>query len=111
MCRALKVLCAASSPERLDELKRAAVSAHLELAGGATSARELAEQVELHGPDVVVLDESLGGEAVGTVRAARPTARIVGVGSVAGADVEAAAVEDIRDCILGVRRTGGPVGG
>ena len=113
MCRALKVLCAAPGRERLDELKRAAVSAHWELAGGAASLPELAGQLEQWRPDVVVLEGDLGPAAVGLCRAARPGARIVVVRAVApaeGADATIDSLEDVRAAILGVPRPGGPVG-
>lgn len=109
MCRALKILCAASTTDQLMALKRAAVSVHWELVGGAVSLPELVEHVDRHEPDVVVIDEGLGSAAVEAVRASRPSARLVTVGEVAGADASARAVDEIRDAILGVPRPGGPV--
>jgi hypothetical protein len=111
MCRALKVLCAASTRERLAELKRAAVSVHWEMVGGALSVAELAEQVELHAPDVVVVDESLGAAGVDAVRAAPSSTRLVAVGTLPNADAMAGDIDDVRDAILGVPRAGGPVRG
>ncbi|MFN2590908.1 MAG: hypothetical protein ABR518_09075 [Actinomycetota bacterium] len=108
MCRALKVLCAASSPDRLAELKRATVSAHWELVGGAVSVETVGQQVELHRPDVVVVDASLGAGAVDAVRRACD-ARVICVGDLRGADAIAASLDDVRDAILGVPRAGGPV--
>jgi DNA-binding NarL/FixJ family response regulator len=109
MCRALKLLCAAPDRERLVGLKRAAVGATWELVGGATSAEELGMQVAQWRPDVVVLDASLGPEAVARVRAQSPACRIVSVGSVDGADAVAPSLEDVRGEILGVPKPGGPV--
>ena len=115
MCRALKVLCAAPDLERLVGLKRAAVGATWELVGGATSAEELGTQVAQWRPDVVVLDASLGPEAVARVRAESPACRIVSVGSVGsvgsvdGADAVAPSLKDVRGEILGVPKPGGPV--
>lgn len=102
-------MCAASSPERLSELKRATVSAHWELVGGALSLGELAEQIELHVPDVVVLDASIGSEAVERLRTVPGSLRVVSLGELSGADAVAQSVEGIRDAILGVPAPGGPV--
>src|SRR5687768_13461901 len=104
MCRALKVLCAAPDAGRLAELKRATVSVDWELVGGALSAEDLARQVALHRPDVVVVDAALGPDVVASVRSARPDARIIAVGSLPGADATASSVEEIRGAILGVPR-------
>ncbi|HXF57070.1 MAG TPA: hypothetical protein VNO34_05790 [Actinomycetota bacterium] len=109
MCRALKVLCAAPTPERLGELKRAAVSAQWELVGGATSVEELGRQVGEWGPDVVVVDGSLGAAAVEAARRARSTVRVVAVGRVDGADLVAPTLAEVRDAILGLPGPGGPV--
>jgi chemotaxis response regulator CheB len=111
MCRALKILCAAASPERLGELRRAAVSAHWELVGGAFSVNELVEQVELYAPDVIVVDGSLGPVAVDAVRGSHLSARVVSVGSLPGADATARSLEEVRDAIMGVPTPGGPVSG
>jgi hypothetical protein len=109
MCRALKVLCAAASRERLAEMKRATVSVHWELVGGALSIDELTEQVALHSPDVVVVDHTLGTPALDAVLATRPSVRLVSVGGVSGAD--SGSLEGVREAILGVQRPGGPVRG
>jgi len=98
-----------AGPERLAVLKRAAVSAAWELAGGATSMAELVEQVDLWTPDVVVVEGVLGSDVVAAVRAACPFARIVSLGAVEGADAVAGSEEDIRPAIMGVRKPGGPV--
>jgi hypothetical protein len=110
MCRALKVLCAAPDAERLAELKRATVSVHWELVGGALSAEDLARQVAMHHPDVIVVDAALGTAAVDGLRGPMPLIRVVAVGSLAGADAVASSVEEIRPAILGVPRPSGPVG-
>ena len=109
MCRALRVLCAARSPERLAELKGASVSPNWELVGGSTSVGELAGQVTELSPDVVVLDEAIGNGAVAAVRAARDGARIVSVGPADGADEVVGSLEEIRAAVLGLSRPGGPV--
>ena len=110
MCRALKVLCAAAGRERLLELKRATVSAHWELVGGASSLDGLVSQVDGSAPDVVVIDVGLSQDAALRVRERKPTVRIVSVGgSLDGAD-GSAGIENVRDVILGVPPVGGPVG-
>jgi hypothetical protein len=109
MCRSLRVLCAAAGPERLGELRRATVGTHWELVGGAASLEALENQVAEWGPDVVVVDASLGERAVIAVRRIRPSIRIVALGQMFGADAEAASQEDVRAAILGLPRPGGPV--
>jgi hypothetical protein len=109
MCRALRVLCAAVTADRLAELRRATVSAHWELVGGATSLSELLLQVEAERPDVLVVHAGLGEEAVTAVRRLDQTVRIVGVGRVPGADEQADSIHGVREAILGLPRPGGPV--
>lgn len=108
MCRALRVLCAASDHDRLAELKRATVGVHWELVAGAASLEELEPQVVEFEPDVVIMDAALGPQAIERTRAARRTVRIVAVGSLSGADAEAD-LGDVRAAILGLPRAGGPV--
>jgi DNA-binding NarL/FixJ family response regulator len=109
MCRSLRVLCAAAAPERLNELRRATVGPHWELVGGADSLEALEDQVAEWHPDVVVVDRGLGDGAVDAVRRIRPSVRIVALGTIPGADAEAASEEDVRAAILGLPRPGGPV--
>jgi hypothetical protein len=111
MCRALRVLCAASDPDRLGRLKRASVSVHWELVGGATAVEEVGAQAGEWRPDVVVVDAALGVEAVHAVRKIWPAARIVSVGELAGADARADSMEGVREAVLGLPRPGGPVTG
>ncbi len=99
MCRALKVLCAAAGPERLQALKRAAVSADWELIRGASSIDELVRQAEETNPDVVVIHDSLGEDAGARVRGRVVAARIVTVGD----------LDSVREAILGAPPPGGPV--
>ena len=101
MCRALKILCAAPTRERLAEIKRATVSVNWELVGGATSLDELGVQIAEWTPDVVVLDKGLGSVAEARAREAKERLRIV--------VVEAADAESIRQAILGLPQPGGPV--
>jgi chemotaxis response regulator CheB len=110
MCRALKVLCAASGRDRLVELKKATVSTNWELVGGVPSLGELAGQVESWRPDVVVIDESLGADAINAVRSVMDRVRVVIVGApVEGADETAASFEEVRAAVLGLPKPGGPV--
>jgi hypothetical protein len=110
MCRALKVLCAAPTRDRLTELKRATVSTNWELVGGVSSLEGLEEQLTSWHPDVVVIDADLGEESIGAVRAVLERVRIVSVGSaMPGSDDAAASLEDIRAAVLGLPRPGGPV--
>lgn len=109
MCRAMRVMCAAATRERLGELRRAAVATTWELVGGATSTEELVAQLDEWRPDVVVLDASLGPEAVERARHARPGVRIVSVGPVPGTDEVASSLDELRPAILGLPRPGGPV--
>ena len=110
MCRALKVLCAAPGRERLAELKRAVLSVHWELAGGATCVEELVNQADVLQPDVVVIDVELGPDVAIMVRERRPTARVVAVGGpLEGADAIADTPGAAKDAILGMPPVGGPV--
>jgi len=113
MCRALRILCAATGPSRLGELKRAAVSAHWELVGGATSSGELSDQLAEWEPDVIVLEADLGAEALLLARRLRPTSRVIVVGGaepLEGYDEAVERLEDVRPTIMGLPRPGGPVG-
>jgi DNA-binding NarL/FixJ family response regulator len=109
MCRALRVLCVATTRDRLSELKRAAVSVHWELAGGAISMEELLLQLEEERPDVVVIHSGMATEAVEKVRRLDPNVRIVTIGEVPGADEHAPSIHEVKEAILGLPRPGGPV--
>ena len=98
----MKILCAASTPERLAQIKRATVSAHWELVGGATSVEHLRAQIEEWNPDVLVLDAELGPEAETRAREMKETLQIVAVGSFSLGD-------SIREAILGLPQPGGPI--
>jgi chemotaxis response regulator CheB len=113
MCRAIRILCAAAEPSRLGELKRATVSAHWELVGGATSPEQLSEQLAEWEPDVIVLEAELGADAVLLARRLRPTSRVLVVGGaepLEGCDEAVELLGDVRPAIMGVQRPGGPVG-
>ncbi len=106
MCRALKILCVAPSVSRLTELKRATVTVHWELVGGATSVEEIAEQVVAWNPDVIVIDRALGSDAQLRARAAKETLRVV---SVEAAEPGGYSHDAVREAILGTPQPGGPV--
>jgi len=107
----MTILCAAAGRDELGALKRAVVSASWELVGGATSGVELLAQLAEFRPDVIVLDARVAGVDLAEVRRARPAARVVALGVIPGADMEASELGQLRDAILGVRPVGGPVGG
>ena len=109
MCRSLTILCAAPDEESLRALKGAAVSAAWELVGGATTSEELVRQLDQHAPDVVVVDAGLDGLNVRAIRRAAPRARVIALGTLAGADGVAHTPERVRDAILGLPPVGGPV--
>jgi hypothetical protein len=77
--------------------------------GGANSVEELGRQVAEWEPDIVVIDAALGAGAVDVVRAARERVRIVSLGAVAGVDVVAETLDDVRAAVLGLPSPGGPV--
>jgi hypothetical protein len=120
VCRSLKVLCAAPGLEGLQALREASVGAAWELVGGAASLEELAAQIAERTPDVVVVDERLGG-GVQTAREASPQARIVALARQDGTDgrrarsawdgasVSVWSLEEIRPAILGISSPGGPI--
>jgi hypothetical protein len=109
MCRALRVLCVATSPDRLTELKHAVVSVHWELVGGATSVEDALLQLVEYRPDVVVIRSGVAADAVRSIRGLDERVRIVTIGEVAGADEHADSIHHVRDAILGLPRPGGPV--
>lgn len=126
MCRSLKIMCAAPGRERLTEVKMAAVAAQWELVGGACSLEDLTPQLEQWEPDVLVVDEALGADAVARAREAAPRVRIVAIvdpgpagsggtvgdrvlGSAGGADEVVESLDEVRAAVLGLSRPGGPV--
>ena len=92
-------------------MKRAAASQNWELVGGAGSAADLAVQIQEWRPDVVVLDASLGPQAIAAARKASGRIRLVSIGSMAGTDGITASLDGLRDAILGLPTPGGPVRG
>jgi hypothetical protein len=109
VCRALRVLCAAPTLERLAELRRNTVASHWELVGGALTIDEMVSQIDEFRPDVTVVDADLGADSARRVRAVLPGVRIVAVGGeLEGADGRAR-LESVREVILGTTPAGGPV--
>lgn len=107
MCRALKILCAATTAERLGQLKRATVSVQWELVGGATTVDEVSKQIEQWNPDVLVVDKDLGDGVEAPARRVKETLRLVviEVSAVDPADL----ADSIKQRILGLPQPGGPV--
>ena len=107
MCRALKILCAATTAERLGQLKRATVSVQWELVGGATTVDEVSKQIEQWNPDVLVVDKDLGDGVEALARRVKETLRLVviEVSAVDPADL----ADSIKQRILGLPQPGGPV--
>ena len=108
MCRALKVLCVAGSREKLQELKRATVSAQWELTRGAVGEAEALAQLESERPHVMVLWVHVPGLAK-RARELVPGIRIVSDRDVSGADAVVASLDEIRPLVVGLPRPGGPV--
>ena len=106
VCTALRVLCVATDPDALAELKRAAVSAEWELAQGATDEEEALRQLrEEHAHVAVVF-----GAFEGFVRRALvsvPTLRVVSDRPLAGASAVVASLDEVRSAVLGVPSAGG----
>jgi hypothetical protein len=109
MCRALRVLCAALTRDRLNALKHAAVSVHWELVGGATSIEDLLMHVGEFDPDVVIVEAGFGAEVVEAIRSLDDTIRIVAVGELPGSDEITPSFEHVREAVMGLPRPGGPV--
>jgi len=109
VCRALRLLCGAPTPDRLLALRRAATTVSWEVVGSGTTAADLERLALEVRPDVVVLD-GLGADVIAVVRRARPGVRVVTVaGPDEGADADSPTLEGLREAILGVPGPGGPV--
>ena len=108
MCRALKVLCVASDRHGLMDLKRATVSAEWELAPGATTEDDALAQLEAERPDVLVVFGEFEG-LVSRVREGRASLPIVCDRDLPGATSVIGRLEEIRDAVRALPRSGGPV--
>ncbi|HEV8572061.1 MAG TPA: hypothetical protein VGR49_03285 [Actinomycetota bacterium] len=98
MCIAVRVLCAAPTPESLAALKRAAVGAEWEVTGGATSGEEALAHVRTWFPHVLVFDASLGRDLGRRAAALHPGIRTVSVGD-AEADLTVGSLEEVRSAV------------
>jgi AmiR/NasT family two-component response regulator len=106
MCRALKILCAATTEGRLAELKRASVGVQWEVVGGATSNADVERQVAYWGPDVVIIDKDLNADRTDPQQAT-DLPRII----FAERSDDGEWSPDIREAIRALPRPGGPVRG
>jgi hypothetical protein len=108
MCRALKVLCVASDPQALMDLKRAAVSAEWELAPGAITEDDALVQLEAERPHVMVVFGDFE-TLVSRVREGQLSMRIVCDRDLPGATVVVERPDEIRDAVRALPRPAGPV--
>ena len=108
MCRAVRVLCVATDREGLSALKRAAVSAEWELAGGAVDEEGALAQIGAERPHVLVVFGPYGS-LVDLVRERFPAMRIVADRDLPGADAVATSLEEVRGLVKHRPRPGGPV--
>ncbi len=72
---------------------------------------ELAGQLELWRPDVVIVDATLGEEGVALVKDALTTARVIATGPLPHADAVAPSLEAVRQAVLSLPPPAGPVRG
>jgi hypothetical protein len=106
VCTALRVLCVATDPRTLDELKRAAVSAEWELAPGATDEDDALRQLREEHVHVAVVFGPFEGFVRRALRSA-PTLRVVSDRPIPGASVVVSSLDAVRGAVLGVPRAGG----
>lgn len=108
MCRALKVLCVASDPESLMELKKAAVSAEWELAPGATNEADAIGQIDSERPHILVAFGPYE-RLVALVGERFPGMRVIADRDTPGATDVATSLGEVRGLVKGSPRPGGPV--
>jgi hypothetical protein len=108
MCRALKVLCVASDPESLMQLKKAAVSAEWELAPGATNEADAIGQIDSERPHILVVFGPYE-RLVALVGERFPGMRVIADRDTPGATDVAASLGEVRGLVRGSPRPGGPV--
>lgn len=108
MCRALKVLCVAEDRESLAALKAATVSADWELAAGATAEQEALRQLHEERPQVIVVFGPFE-RLVAAALEAYPFLRVVADREHPGTSVAVASLEEVREAVKGLPRSGGPV--
>jgi hypothetical protein len=109
MCRALKVLCVAIDDASVAALKKAAVSADWELAGGATNETDAVGQIDAERPHVLVVFGPYE-RLVALTRERFPGVRIVADRDMPGATAVATSLEEVRGLIRSIPRPGGPIG-
>jgi hypothetical protein len=105
MCRAVKVLCVATDPAALTELRRAAVSADWELTPGATSVGDALNQLHELRPHIVVVFGPFEG-FVERALDAYPSLRVIADREMPGVAAIVARLEEVREAILGGPRPG-----
>ena len=108
MCRALKVLCVASDPDTLSQLKSAAVSAEWERAPGATNETDSVGQIDAERPHVLVAFGPFE-RLVALVGQRFPGMRVIADRDAPGATMVATSLDEVRGLIKGSPRPGGPV--
>jgi len=108
MCRAMKVLCVATDPASLTELKKAAVSAGWELAPGATDEAGAIGQIDAERPHVLVAFGPYQ-RLVALVSERFPGMRVIADRDAPGATEVATSLDEVRGLIKGSPRPGGPV--
>jgi hypothetical protein len=104
----VKLLCVADSRDRLDEVKRAVVSAEWELCPGATTVEEAAAQLDAERPHVLIALGSFA-DLVRTARDRFPALRIVTDRELPESDAVVASLGQLRDVIRSAPPIGGPV--
>ena len=102
------MLCIAPETARLNEVKRAAVSADWELAPGATDRADALEQLASERPHVIVAI-GVSPDVVRAVRERAPYVRLVTDLDVAEADLVVHDEAEIRAAVKGTPSPGGPV--
>ena len=108
MCRALKVLCVATDPVSLAELKSAAVSAEWELVAGATNEADAIGQIDAERPHIVVVFGPYE-RLIELARERFPAIRIIADRDAPGATVVATSMYEVRGLVKSVPRPGGPI--
>ncbi|MGZ6545738.1 MAG: hypothetical protein ACXVEI_10535 [Actinomycetota bacterium] len=108
MCRAMKVLCVATDPASLLELKKAAVSGGWELAPGATDEDGAIGQIDAERPHVLVAFGPYE-RLIALVGERFPGMRVIADRDAPGATEVATSLDEVRGLIKGSPRPGGPV--
>jgi DNA-binding NarL/FixJ family response regulator len=105
MCTAVRIVVAAAERERRLELRRAAVTAEWEVVGEADGPEAAYHEAVERRARFLVLDASAAGPRpevlARRLRSTSPSAFVIGVGEVPGADaaVDAGAIGGLRDAM------------